>query len=110
MQTIGNVWLWGGFALVVIAALLVDLVLMRHGGTHKVTFREATWWSIGWLRRVGGGACRDLRRTQRADGCLLWQPWVPFFALHGHCRLRPLRPLLRSIWRSRGGSVLEGGH
>ncbi|AKO21633.1 hypothetical protein [Xanthomonas oryzae] len=78
MQTIGNVWLWGGFALVVIAALLVDLVLMRHGGTHKVTFREATWWSIGWLRRVGGGACRDLRRTQRADGCLLWQPWVPF--------------------------------
>lgn len=49
MQTIGNVWLWGGFAVVVIAALLVDLVLMRHGGAHKVTFREATWWSIGWV-------------------------------------------------------------
>lgn len=49
MQTIGNPWLWGGFIAVVIAALLVDLVLMRHGGPHKVTFKEAMWWSIGWV-------------------------------------------------------------
>ncbi|HHZ23515.1 TPA: TerC family protein [Xanthomonas vasicola pv. zeae] len=49
MQTIGNVWLWGGFAVVVIVALMVDLVLMRHCGAHKVTFKEATWWSIGWV-------------------------------------------------------------
>ncbi|ENB4169188.1 TPA: TerC family protein [Stenotrophomonas maltophilia] len=49
MQTIGNVWLWGGFAAVVVIALLVDLVLMRHGGPHKVTFKEALWWSIGWV-------------------------------------------------------------
>ncbi|HHW4679287.1 MAG TPA: TerC family protein [Xylella sp.] len=49
METIGNLWLWSGFAIVVIAALLVDLILMRHGGPHKVTFKEATWWSIGWV-------------------------------------------------------------
>lgn len=49
MQTIGNPWLWGGFAVVVVAALLIDLVLMRHGGPHKVTFKEAMWWSIGWV-------------------------------------------------------------
>lgn len=49
METIGNVWLWGGFATVVLAALMVDLVLMRHGGPHKVTFKEALWWSIGWV-------------------------------------------------------------
>ncbi|MCO5546000.1 TerC family protein [Xylella fastidiosa] len=49
MQTIGNPWLWSGFAIVVIAALLVDLILMRHGGPHKVTFKEAAWWSIGWV-------------------------------------------------------------
>ncbi len=49
MQTIGNVWMWGGFVAVVIIALLVDLVLMRHGGPHKVTFKEALWWSIGWV-------------------------------------------------------------
>lgn len=41
--------LWSVFAVVVIAALLVDLVLMRHGGPHKVTFQEATGWSIGWI-------------------------------------------------------------
>ncbi|WP_045728801.1 TerC family protein [Xanthomonas sp. GPE 39] len=49
MQTIGNVWLWSGFATVVVVALLVDLVLMRHGGPHKVTFKEALWWSLGWI-------------------------------------------------------------
>ncbi len=49
MQTIGNPWLWGGFIAVVIVALLVDLVLMRHGGPHKVTFKEAMYWSLGWV-------------------------------------------------------------
>ncbi|KRG64381.1 membrane protein [Stenotrophomonas terrae] len=49
MQTIGNPWLWGGFIAVVIAALLIDLVLMRHGGPHKVTFKEAIYWSLGWV-------------------------------------------------------------
>lgn len=49
MQTVANPWLWGGFSVVVIAALLADLVLMRHGGAHKVTFKEALWWSIAWV-------------------------------------------------------------
>ncbi len=49
IQTIGNPWLWGGFIAVVAAALLIDLVLMRHGGPHKVTFKEALLWSIGWV-------------------------------------------------------------
>ncbi len=49
MQTIGNLWMWGGFVAVVVTALLVDLVLMRHGGPHKVTFKEALYWSAGWV-------------------------------------------------------------
>ena len=49
MESIGTPFLWLMFAGVVIVALLVDLVLMRHGGPHKVTFKEATWWSIGWV-------------------------------------------------------------
>ncbi len=49
MQTIGNPLLWGVFGAVVVAALLIDLVLMRHGGPHKVTFKEALGWSIGWV-------------------------------------------------------------
>ena len=49
MESIGTPFLWLMFAGVVIVALLVDLVLMRHGGPHKVTFKEAAWWSIGWV-------------------------------------------------------------
>ena len=49
METIGTPLLWLVFGVVVIAALLVDLVLMRHGGPHKVTFKEAAWWSLGWV-------------------------------------------------------------
>ena len=49
MDTIGSPFLWTIFGVVVVIALLIDLVLMRHGGPHKVTFKEATWWSIGWI-------------------------------------------------------------
>lgn len=49
METIGSPLLWGAFAALVVVALLVDLVLMRHGGPHKVTFKEAMLWSIGWV-------------------------------------------------------------
>ncbi len=49
METIGSPLLWGAFALLVVVALQVDLVLMRHGGPHKVGVREAAWWSLGWV-------------------------------------------------------------
>ena len=49
MQTIGSPLLWLVFGAVVAAALVADLVLMRHGGPHKVGFREAAWWSVGWV-------------------------------------------------------------
>lgn len=49
METIGNPLLWSVFAGLVVLALLVDLVVLRHGGPHKVTFKEAAWWSAGWV-------------------------------------------------------------
>ncbi len=49
MQTIGSPLLWSAFGVLVVLALLVDLVLMRHGGPHKVTFKEAAAWSVGWI-------------------------------------------------------------
>ena len=49
MESIGSPMLWSAFAALVVVALLVDLVLMRHGGPHKVTFKEATLWSLGWV-------------------------------------------------------------
>jgi tellurite resistance protein TerC len=49
METIGSPLLWGVFGALVVFALLIDLLLMRHGGPHKVTFKEALGWSIGWV-------------------------------------------------------------
>ncbi|HZX81484.1 MAG TPA: TerC family protein [Lysobacter sp.] len=49
MESIGNPVLWSAFGGLVVVALLIDLVLMRHGGPHRVTFREALLWSIGWV-------------------------------------------------------------
>jgi tellurite resistance protein TerC len=49
MDTIASPLLWTAFGGLVVLALLVDLVLMRHGGPHRVTFKEALWWSIGWV-------------------------------------------------------------
>jgi tellurite resistance protein TerC len=49
METIGSPVLWSAFGALVVVALLVDLVLMRHGGPHRVTFKEALYWSIGWV-------------------------------------------------------------
>ena len=49
METIGTPFLWLIFGAVVVLALLADLVLMRHGGPHKVSFKEAAWWSLGWV-------------------------------------------------------------
>ena len=49
METIGTPWMWAGFGLFVLAALAVDLRLMKHNGPHKVTTREALGWSVFWI-------------------------------------------------------------
>ena len=89
MESIGTPFLWLMFAGVVVVALLVDLVLMRHGGPHKVTFKEATWWSIAsvvhsrdgdnrvagrqlvWTSpiRVGWGAAHNRKRPAHGHSC-----------------------------------------
>lgn len=52
METIGTPLLWGIFTMLVIVALLVDPVWMRHGGPHRVAFREAVGWSLAWVALV----------------------------------------------------------
>jgi tellurite resistance protein TerC len=49
MQTIGTPWMWAGFGLFVLAALAVDMRLMKHNGPHKVTTKEALAWSVFWI-------------------------------------------------------------
>ena len=41
--------MWAAFAAFVVAALAVDLRLMRHSGPHRVSTREALAWSAFWI-------------------------------------------------------------
>jgi tellurite resistance protein TerC len=49
MDTLGQWWMWLGFFLFVVVAVVVDLVVLRSQGAHKVSVREATIWSLVWV-------------------------------------------------------------
>lgn len=49
MTDIANIWMWGGFVLFVIIALIVDIVALERKGSHTVTVREALGWSALWI-------------------------------------------------------------
>lgn len=49
MHSIATPSLWIVFTALVIAALAVDLLMMRGLGPHKVAMREALIWSAGWI-------------------------------------------------------------
>ena len=49
MQTIGTPGLWMAFAIIVIVALVVDFIVLKGGGPHRVSFREALLWSLAWI-------------------------------------------------------------
>ncbi|MCB1613415.1 MAG: TerC family protein [Xanthomonadales bacterium] len=49
MESIGTWWMWAGFTVLVIVALIVDLLVMRQQGAHRVSFREALQWSMVWI-------------------------------------------------------------
>lgn len=49
MITIGHPWLWTGFAAFVVLALVVDFVVLKKEGAHKVGLREAGVWSAIWI-------------------------------------------------------------
>jgi tellurite resistance protein TerC len=49
IQSIGTTNMWIGFAIFVVLATAVDLLLMRNQGPHKVSMREALSWSCLWV-------------------------------------------------------------
>ncbi len=49
MHSIATPALWLVFATLIIAALVVDLTMMRRIGPHRVRMREALIWSIAWI-------------------------------------------------------------
>ena len=49
METIGTWWMWTGFAVFVVMAIAIDLLVMEKQGAHKVTMKEAAGWSVLWF-------------------------------------------------------------
>ena len=49
MELLGSWWMWTGFAAIVLALLLVDLLLVGGGKQHKVSLKEAAIWSLIWV-------------------------------------------------------------
>ncbi len=49
MESIGNWWMWAGFAAIVLVMLAVDLLLVGGGRSHRVSMREAASWSAVWV-------------------------------------------------------------
>ncbi len=49
METIATPLMWAIFTAFVVAALIVDLLVLRQNGPHKVSTREALIWSAAWI-------------------------------------------------------------
>ena len=41
--------MWAGFAVFVVVAVAIDLLVMKNQGAHRVSVREALNWSILWI-------------------------------------------------------------
>lgn len=46
---VGTPALYLGFSLLVVALLAADFLLLRVQGSHKVSAKEAAWWSVVWF-------------------------------------------------------------
>ena len=49
LETIATPLMWAVFTAFVVAALVVDLLVLRQNGPHKVSTREALIWSAAWI-------------------------------------------------------------
>lgn len=49
MHSVGTPMLWGGFAVVVLIMLAIDLFLQGRRGVHTMTMKQAAAWSLVWV-------------------------------------------------------------
>ncbi len=49
METIGNPWLWGGFFVLVLTIIAIDLFVMGGRKAHIVSAKEALIWTLVWV-------------------------------------------------------------
>ena len=54
MESVGSLWMWVGFAIFVLVACVIDLVVLQKEGAHKVSVSEALKWSALWVFLVRG--------------------------------------------------------
>jgi tellurite resistance protein TerC len=48
-ESVAPAWLWAVFIAIVIAALIIDFVVLNKQGAHEVSVKEAINWSIIWV-------------------------------------------------------------
>lgn len=53
----GTPLLYAGFSLLVVVLLVVDFVLLKTQGCHKVSIKEAAWWSVVWILAASAFGC-----------------------------------------------------
>ena len=85
MTTIGTPLLWSAFAAFVVLSLVVDFVVLKKEGAHRVGLREAAIWSAvwvvlslvfaavlwWWLTRTAGRDVADARTIEFLTGYLI---------------------------------------
>jgi len=85
MESIGTWWMWLAFAGFVVAAVSVDLLVLRTQGAHRVSNREALRWTLvwvllalmfcaglwAWLDYSSGRALANLKATEFLTGYLI---------------------------------------
>jgi TerC family integral membrane protein len=49
MNSVGTPMLWGGFAVVVVIMLAIDLLLQGRRGPHAMSMKQAAGWSMLWV-------------------------------------------------------------
>ncbi len=49
METIGSWWMWAGFAIFVVVACAVDLLVLQKKGSERVSIGQALRWSALWV-------------------------------------------------------------
>lgn len=49
MHSVGTPMLWGGFAVVVLIMLAIDLFLQGRRGEHGMSIKQAAVWSLVWV-------------------------------------------------------------
>ena len=48
-ESVAPLWLWAVFIVIVIAALVIDFIVLNKQGAHEVGVKEAINWSIIWV-------------------------------------------------------------